>query len=259
MKTKIMRAGLLSSVVIWCFGCTSVSRVMGVERASIAVTYYAPAWGPNEKGEEIVYFLKKVTMESGSDELHRIYFCSVRPDGTGRKEIAWLWKDQPDQFFENFATAVTMNVNGTTKQVAAGVEQGQRGGLFVFSLDGSGFRPLWPKVWSEGRPATAGYPTWSPDGKWIAFHEQYDRPGLYGYRIAKCRDDANDYMVLTDRDGSNAQPTWSPKGDSIAYTDFRVGEFQEPHLFLMRPDGTDKQDTKQWGRRPCWSPDGKMI
>jgi hypothetical protein len=227
---------------------------VGLEKGYILVTYYAPAWGPDTNGNEVVYFLKQVEFESESQLHTRIYFCSVKPDGTDRKEIAWLWKDQPDQFLENFSSAVTMDVNAVTGRAAIGVQLGQRSGIFIVGLDGRNFRSLWPKEWNQDRPHDVGYPTWSPDGRWLAFHEFRDEPGYRGTRIAKCADDGTNYAALTGRKGDSASPAWSPTGEEIAYV-----EWGELHLWLMKPDGTEKRDTGQWGRYPRWSPDGQRI
>jgi Tol biopolymer transport system component len=227
---------------------------MGIERGHILVTYYAPAWGPDTNGQEVVYFLKQVAFESASEQRTRIYFCSIKPDGSDRKEIARLWKDQPDQFLENYSTAATMEVNAPTRRAAIGVEQGQRSGIFVIGLNGDDFQSLWPKEWNADRPSTAGYPTWSPEGKWIAFQEHRFENGFYLYRTVKMHPDLTAYTPLTERNAENALPAWSPKGDQIAYV-----ELKAEHLWFMRPDGTEKRDTNQWGRYPRWSPDGKYI
>jgi hypothetical protein len=232
---------------------------MGFEQGHILVTYYAPAWGPNTNGEEVVYFLKQVTFESESEQRTRIYFCSINPDGSDRKEIAWLWKDQPDQFFENFAVAVRMEVSSATRQAAIGVEQGQRGGIFVAGLDGKGFHSVWPRGWNEDRPTKAGYPTWSPDGQWIAFHEYRFEGGSNLFRIVKCKTDGSAYTPLTERNGCNAEPAWSPTTNVIAYINYPQYYPGGRYLWLMNGDGGDKRETKNWGDRPTWSRDGTRI
>jgi Tol biopolymer transport system component len=52
------------------------------------------------------------------------------------------------------------------------------------------------------------YPTWSPDGQWIAFHS--DRDGDFDIYIV--RPDGSDLRRLTDNDDNNdVQPSWSPQ------------------------------------------------
>ena len=88
--TKLVNAASTMLIAVLLTGCSTLPRAFGAEKVGIAVIYYAPAWGSNDKGEEVVYFLKQITLESRTDEQNRIYFCSVKPDGTERKEIAWL-------------------------------------------------------------------------------------------------------------------------------------------------------------------------
>lgn len=248
--TKLLCTG---TVILAFAGCAVTSTVLG-QSGSMRVIYYAPAWGPNEEGEEVVYFLKQVTFESGREQQNRIYLCSVKPDGSARKEIAELWAEKRDQWFESYATAATMEINAKTKRAAIGVEQGRMSGVFIVDLNGKNFHALWPKEWNEDRPTLAGYPTWSPDGNWIAFHEHRFEKGFYYYRIVKMRPDTTDYTPLTERNGGYAMPAWSPEGDLIACVQLRIF-----HLWLMKPDGSEKQDTKVWGRYPRWSPDGSFI
>lgn len=259
---RYMQLSLAVGTFVCLVGCALTSAVMG-QTGSIRVMYYAPAWGPNTNGEEIAYFLKQVTYEAPRTHENRIYLCSIKPDGSQRVEIAQLWKDQPDQWIEPYATAATMEINAATKRAAIGVEQGQRSGVFIVNQDGKGFQVLWPKEWSGDRPTTAGYPTWSPDGKWIAFHEHRFEKGNDYFRIAKMRPDATEYTPLTERDSFNKQPTWSPKSDAIAYVSDQISNrarnIHAVNLWLMNSDGSEKRDTRQWGRYPRWSPDGRTI
>jgi WD40-like Beta Propeller Repeat len=244
-------------------GCAQLSQSLGAEEARINVIYYAPAWGPNEKGEEVVYFLKQVTMESAKDEQNRVYFCSIKPDGSARKEIAWLWKAQPEQFIESYSTAAQMEINPATKRAAIGIEYGGRTGVFIVNLDGTGLTNVWPHEWTTNRPTNASYPTWSPDGKWIAFVEwRASKDGGYDYRhIVKCRPDGSGYIQLTKPDGYkiNVEPAWSPATNVIAYVHYPNHYPGGRYLWLMDANGDDKRNTEVWGAEPRWSPDGKSI
>jgi hypothetical protein len=174
--------------------------------------YYAPAWGPNKKGEQVAYFLKQVNLEAPAHGENRIYLCSIKPDGSQRREIAQLWKDQPGQWLEPYATAATMEINAATRRAAIGVEQGNRSGVFVVDLDGKYFKSLWPKEWNEDRPKAAGYATWSPDGRCIAFQEYRFEGGTNLYRIVKC--DADAQATWPSPTGTNATciPYGLPRG-----------------------------------------------
>ena len=56
-----------------------------------------------------------------------------------------------------------------------------------------------------------------------------------------------------------AYPSWSPRGDRIAFQSYIGGTF---HIWTMRPDGTDRRQLTSGGwddREPAYSPDGSQI
>jgi Tol biopolymer transport system component len=101
------------------------------------------------------------------------------------------------------------------------------------------------------RPGMEFDPSWSPDGRRIAYRDS--RRGI----------NHNDEIYVVDADGTHARnlthspynewsPSWSPDGGLIS---FYSGE-----LFAMRPDGRHPRSvTKVEGEYPAWSPDGRRI
>ena len=79
--------------------------------------------------------------------------------------------------------------------------------------------------------AKEGYPTWSPDGRWLAF---YRSVGLTTdvFRL----DVANGAAVrLTSDRANDYDPVWSPDGTRLAFVSDRRGA---PELYVMAADGT---------------------
>jgi Tol biopolymer transport system component len=134
--------------------------------------------------------------------------------------------------------------------------------LFVMRADGALVRPLTEGGQDPAMPSTCyGRPTWSPDGKRIAF----TATGDVGYAsIWEMNIDGTGRRQLTYRngihEGDDRDPAWSPDGKTIAFD-----RGYPPTLWLMDADGSNKYplttashrcDGAEW---PDWSPDGQSI
>lgn len=64
---------------------------------------------------------------------------------------------------------------------------------------------------------------------------------------------------LTDEEGSDLSPTWSPDGTRIAFASDRNAASGHFRIWTMVDDGTDLLDTGVEGWAPAWSPDGGRI
>ncbi len=144
-----------------------------------------------------------------------------------------------------------------------------------------------------------GEPSWSPDGRQIAFASSRDgnreiyvmtgrsqtrltndpaddshpRWSPDGTRIAfMSRRDGNDEIYVMNADGSaltrltnnpavDINPSWSPDGQRIAFTSTRDGDFNE-EIYVMAADGsgtTRLTNSPGLDDHPSWSPDGTQI
>ena len=121
--------------------------------------------------------------------------------------------------------------------------------IFIMNPDGSDIQCV-TKSRGDDR-----YPTWSPDGKQIAFTS--DRDG--NWEIYVMNADGTNQTRLTDNAYLDSLPAWSPDGQWIAFTSPRD---KEDMIFKMKPDGSNLTQLTQTGHNGTyanWSRDGKYI
>jgi Tol biopolymer transport system component len=113
----------------------------------------------------------------------------------------------------------------------------------VYSMfsDGGSVRNL------TSNPADDGSPTWSPDGKLIAFTS--DRDGRQQIYVMNA--DGSAVRRISQSAVADFSPTWSPDGKWIAFTSTRNGATD---IFMMDLNGGNvTQVTKGGGDHPSWS------
>jgi TolB protein len=124
--------------------------------------------------------------------------------------------------------------------------------IYTVNADGSGLQRL------TSDPALEFDPTWSPDGKAIAYRHQSG-------------DDATTDVFVMDADGSNPRnlsgadatgdwgPDWSADGKWIAWNTASAGHIFD--LGLIHPGGSGRRVVAPgiYIEYPAWSPDGRQV
>ena len=131
--------------------------------------------------------------------------------------------------------------------------------IYVMDADGGNQRRL-----TENRQ-NDWYPSWSPDGKRIAFAA--DRKGDFeNFEIYVMDADGGNPQNLTNNRSGDSSPSWSPDGKQIVFSSWRDGNSE---IYVMDADGGNPQNLTNNPRddfSPAWlnspfsvSPTGKKF
>jgi Tol biopolymer transport system component len=171
----------------------------------------------------------------------------INPDGTGRRpiisnagDLPFAWSPDAQQI------AFTPGIPGLRSPLS-------NPEIDVAAADGTDVRLL-----THGPSDTAAMPTWSPDGKRIAFEAWNDDEQRWAIYVIGA--DGKGMRMLT-RGGDDLSPDWSPDGSWIVFERGITGLLS---MMLVHPDGTGlHRIAKLIGGPQClcpdWSPDGSKI
>ena len=148
------------------------------------------------------------------------------------------------------ATSIPASVNLIAFQSA---RNGGNFDIYTIKPDGTDERRL------TDSPGNDQFPSWSPDGRMIAFSS--DRDGQNEIYVMNA--DGSNQTRIAPHSEEDLVPRWSHDGKSIAFFSTRDGK----SIFVMNPDGsnvrkviTNENITFDYGAfRLAWSPDDTML
>jgi len=116
--------------------------------------------------------------------------------------------------------------------------------ILIMDADGTNVHPMM----SEG--GDAENPSWSPDGRYIAFAWQKRDVGRYDIYIHDLATGRN--TQLTSNAGDNERPSWAPDGRHFVFASTRSGTSQ---IYSMLANGEKLRQLTKTGRNegPAWS------
>jgi TolB protein len=168
--------------------------------------------------------------------------CLMRPDGSGKRKVHQIAGPGPQ-----WDPAFSPDGRMLAFRGYYGIRDGQYA-IYVVGADGCSIHRLTRSV--------AGNPSWSPDGRWIAF----DTSG--NGEIWKIHPNGTGLTRITrgGRAGQDSSPTWSPDGTRIVFVRYHRGHAQ---IWVMRADGSRAavihKDAQDLRGMPAWSHDGTRI
>ena len=154
-------------------------------------------------------------------------------------------------------------------------EREGKSGIWVMDTKGENLIPVGTP------PGVNDYPTWSPDSRKLAWNCTMGRvhPNRRGdFEICTANADGSDLTQLTDTEGDNKYPAWSPDGSRILFVSNRNGwptlpDYEplgydpeapgDEEIFVMDVDGANQINLTNNPREddsfPAWSPDGVHV
>lgn len=222
-----------------CFSWPSASLVFGQASAPIRLTSdghlkQRPVWSPD--GKTLLF-----TRHQGAT----IFLYVLSPDDKTERRLTANKDPEFDAVYSPEGKRIAFSYDKASPN---------QGDIDVNTClaDGTDIRPL---AATEGKLSHEEWPSWSPDGNWIAYSSTKDD----NQEIYIVKADGSEKKRLTTDPALDAHPAWSPDGKKIAFATSRWGDLE---LAVMNADGSELvRLTKSPGMDdyPAWSPDGKRL
>ncbi len=116
-----------------------------------------------------------------------------------------------------------------------------------------------PSPKPTGSPTPAGTPTLGARSGWRTSRIAFASNRTGHFQIYLVKPDGSELTQLTDSEGDNLSPSWSPDAQHLAFTSTRDGN---PEIYSMNADGTQQKNLTRLPtneRAPIWLPDDKIA
>jgi TolB protein len=174
---------------------------------------------------------KQVACTLSKDENSEVY--AMKADGS-----------KPRRLTRDWAIDSSPSWSPDSKRIAFVSERSGNPQIYMMGADGSGAKRL---TFQGNYNQT---PDWSPRGDWILFNARDER---LVYDIFRINPETGEIVRLTQDQGNNEHPTYSPDGNLVVFSSTRSGESK---LYVMNADGTNQRlisrkkgeyTTPEWG------------
>jgi Tol biopolymer transport system component len=206
-----------------------------------------PAWSPD--GTKIAF----VSTRFGYWDI-----CLMNADGSDVIRISDNSANDFDPSWSPDGRHIVFQSNRDTKNIRYGDARNHFDvyQLYIINLDEGSVKRLTTDPYSNDRN-----PSWSPNGKQIAFCSQhdFDHPVIEVINI----DGSDRKLIASDDDFGYSFPAWSPNGEQIAFMECSAEQRDViPNLLMMDSTGANQKSISKLitpGTSPSWSPDGEYI
>ena len=218
--------------------------------------HYSPSWSPD--GSRIAFTVRDSATPEGS-------IWTANADGSGATLLSAGGDTCPVGLFHS-----NWSPDGTKLAVVCYPGGSVTESVAILDVATKSITRLDTVVHPE---ALNNQPTWSPDGRWIAFDVvRFDPTVTFatGWLVAVVPAAGGQVRRITTFETFMAHPDWSPNGQVLVVNSYDIHDIQSTdqpsNLYTMKPDGSDLRQlthssvdgTMRIGQ-PHWSPDGTQI